>query len=259
VAARFYKALWGMDGELEQQIQRIAGAGYAGFEAPVFAENASGIAKAVSDSGLGFIAMLFVMDADELRVGLEHAASAGAEKINVHSGRDWWHFDEGCRFFEQALRVQEASSAPVAHETHRGRTLFHPAVTRTYLDRFPDLRLTADFSHWTNVCESMLGDQEEAVGRAIDATIHLHARVGYEQGPQVPDPRAPEWEPYVATFEQWWDRILRRHEERGEILTVDPEFGPPHYMHTIPHTREPVADLWDVCLWMRDRLATRWS
>ncbi len=27
----------------------------------------------------------------------------------------------------------------------------------------------------------------------IESTVHVHARVGYEQGPQVPDPRLPEW------------------------------------------------------------------
>ena len=32
---------------------------------------------------------------------------------------------------------------------------------------------------------------------------HTHCRVGYDHGPQVPDPRAPEWLPYMEGHERW--------------------------------------------------------
>jgi hypothetical protein len=183
----------------------------------------------------------------------------GAEKITVHAGKDWWAFQQGCMFFEGALEAIADSAVPVCFETHRGRLLFEPVSTAAYLRKFPEMRICADFSHWTCVCESMLGDQEESVALAISHTGHLHARVGHEEGPQVSDPRAPEWQGHVERFEGWWDAIHAAHAGRGEVLTVDPEFGPPNYMPTIPNTRVPVADLWDVCLYTRDRLKQRWG
>jgi hypothetical protein len=51
------------------------------------------------------------------------------------------------------------------------------------LRRIPSLTLTGDFSHFTCVHESMLADQPENVVACIAAVRHIHARVGFEEGP----------------------------------------------------------------------------
>ena len=59
---------------------------------------------------------------------------------------------------------------------------------------------------------------------------HIHMRVGYDHGPQVPDPRADKWLPYTEGHERWWDAIQAAARERGaEEVTVTTEFGPPSY------------------------------
>ena len=59
---------------------------------------------------------------------------------------------------------------------------------------------------------------------------HIHMRVGYDHGPQVPDPRAAKWLPYTEGHERWWDAIQAAAERRGdEEVTVTTEFGPPNY------------------------------
>jgi sugar phosphate isomerase/epimerase len=256
---RYYKALWGMDGALPEQLGMIRSAGYDGFETGIPQDGSAELRSVARDNGLRFIGMLFLEDVDALKRGIEAGVDLGAEKINVHAGKDWWTFQQGCMFFEGALDAIREAPVQVCFETHRGRLLFDPQSTAAYLRKFPDLRLCADFSHWTCVCESLLSDQAESVSLAIAQTGHLHARVGHEEGPQVGDPRAPEWQGHVDRFESWWDSILEAHRQRGEDLTVDPEFGPPNYMPTVPHTKAPVADLWDVCLYMRDRLKKRWA
>ena len=55
----------------------------------------------------------------------------------------------------------------VLHETHRGRFAFHTASLLPYLHRFPQLRLTADFSHWCTVSESLLSDQQGLLNQII--------------------------------------------------------------------------------------------
>ena len=76
----------------------------------------------------------------------------------------------------------------VLHETHRNKFTFAAHITFDYPNRIPELRITLNASHWVNVAESFL--EEQAIDLAIKRTEHIHARVGYPEGPQVPDPAA---------------------------------------------------------------------
>lgn len=105
------------------------------------------------------------------------------------------------------------------------------------------------------VHESDLSDQDSNVQAAIDRSIHVHARVGYAEGPQVPDPRAPEWQGHVERHVELWRRIIQaRKGVDASFLTITPEFGPPDYMHTTPFSRAPVADAWEVNVYMHELL-----
>ncbi len=96
----------------------------------------------------------------------------------------------------------------------------------------------------------MPDDQREALELANRRAIHIHGRVGYEEGPQVPDPSAPEYAGHLAWHERQWQEIRQHRQQAGaDYLTFTPEYGPPSYLHTLPHTNVPVADLWQVCLW----------
>ena len=72
--------------------------------------------------------------------------------------------------------------------------MFAASLTRQYMEKIPELKLTFDVSHWCNVHESMLADQQETMNMALQRVEHIHARIGHPEGPQVNDPRAPEWE-----------------------------------------------------------------
>jgi hypothetical protein len=101
----------------------------------------------------------------------------------------------------------------------------------------------------------MLDEHADSVGLCNTRSLHIHGRVGHPGGPQVNDPRAPENERYLQRHEAWWADIIRqRQADRTPVLSFDPEFGPPGtYMPAVPYTLEPLADLWDICLWMADR------
>jgi hypothetical protein len=148
---------------------------------------------------------------------------------------------------------------PVVHETHRGKFSFAAHVTREFLESEPELRICADFSHWCNVAESLLEDQQEALDLAISRADHIHARVGFQEGPQIPDPRASEWKEVLNRHMGWWDKILLRAKtESREYFTITPEFGPYPYMTILPHTREPVSNQWDINVYMMQLLKQRY-
>ena len=177
--------------------------------------------------------------------------------MNCQTGRDHFPFEDSgpaLRAWPRALR--EERGVPLLHETHRGRALFTAPAAAAFLAAVPGLRLTADFSHWFCVHESDLADQPGAVAAAVAASDHVHARVGFAEGPQVGDPRGEAFAPWLALHLELWRRIVVARARDGRpFLTLTPEFGPPPYMPLRPLENEPVADAWEVNAWMRDRLA----
>jgi hypothetical protein len=94
---------------------------------------------------------------------------------------------------------------------------------------------------------------------AISRSNHIHARIGHPEGPQVNDPRAPEWQNTVETHFKWWDAIVERKKKEGARLTILTEFGPADYMTTIPYTRQPLANQWEINVHMLKTLRARYS
>ncbi|MGY0038056.1 hypothetical protein [Pedobacter sp. NJ-S-72] len=170
--------------------------------------------------------------------------------INVHSGRDFFTYEENKRFIDFTINYSNQTGVPIYHETHRSRMLYSAPAALPYLQKNPDLRLTLDISHWCNVSESLLEDQATTVELAISRTDHVHSRVGHTEGPQVSDPRAPEWKTEVAVHFAWWDKVVAIKKQQGKMLTMLTEFGPPSYMPTIPFTNRPVADQWEINVYM---------
>lgn len=196
----------------------------------------------------------------ELEAHLRWLAGAKPLFINSQTGRDWFPFEDNLALIGAAQAVADGTGVTILHETHRGKFSFCAAATKPFLDRLGDLRLSADFSHWCNVSESLLEDQEAAVSAAIDRTDHIHARIGHAEGPQVNDPRAPEWQSAFDAHLAWWDRIIQKHQERGtSTFTITTEFGPYPYMPTLPWTGMPVASQWDINCFMMDFLGKRYA
>jgi sugar phosphate isomerase/epimerase len=179
--------------------------------------------------------------------------------INNHSGKDYFSFDDNKKFIEHTQALAKETGQLIYHETHRGRMLFAAHITRNFLEKYPDLRLTLDISHWCNVHESLLADQKETIDLALSRTEHIHARIGHPEGPQVNDPRAPEWENTVKQHFEWWDKIVERKKRNGERVTFLTEFGPPDYMPTYPYTKQPLADQWAINVHMMHLLRKRYS
>ena len=69
--------------------------------------------------------------------------------------------------------------------------------------------------------------------------------------------RAERVEPKINAFtDTYFEQALdqARKAEGRPFLTINPEFGP-----IDPASEDPLADIWDVCLWMTERFRTRHS
>lgn len=247
-----------MEGSFDENLAQIKSSGYDGWEDWVSDPQLT--KKRAAEHGLSYLAMAAGNDAEQFRRDLNLAVESEAVKVTVHCGGAHLTFDEGLTLLNQLVEVTQEFPIEVNFETHRGRLLYEPLSTYKYLQMIPDLWLAADFSHWTVVTESLLDFFQPQLQLAIQRTRHLHARVGHEEGPQVPDPRGAQWANHTSTFAGWWDQVIAAAEARGDKkFSVDPEFGPANYMWTDPQTGQPLADLWEVTLWMKQQLQARWS
>lgn len=261
-----YKATWGMtEPTLEEQLAKIKQAGYNGVESPIpeDAETRNQLAELCRLHGLNYIAQIQVQGETAAADFAKKAAWAeemGAVLLNSHTGRDTMEGAALKTLFDAITETQKEMNIPVCHETHRSRPTFTPWTAKALLDAYPELQLTADFSHFCCVCESLLEDQKDTMKALCKRSGLIHARVGYPGGPQVPDPAAPEYAAALAAHETWWKQIAQNAAKQGSpVLRVTVEYGPYPYMHHLPFSNKPVADLWELCLWGKQRFETMFS
>jgi sugar phosphate isomerase/epimerase len=179
-------------------------------------------------------------------------------KIDSQTGRDFFCFEHNSALISEASRFSRETGVQVVHETHRNKLLFAAHIAKGYLEKIWDMKITLDASHWVCVAESFLEDQLQAIKLAIEKTEHIHARVGYPEGPQVPDPRIDQWQDALNAHLNWWDQVAERKRKENALLTITPEFGPYPYMVPMPETGKPISDQWEVNVYMMNLLKERY-
>tara|TARA_Y100000780_G_scaffold151960_1_gene136834 strand:- start:3719 stop:4588 length:870 start_codon:yes stop_codon:yes gene_type:complete len=264
-----FKTLWGHTGSFEDAALLASAANFTGIEAPApeHDDQRDELAQVLRRHGLRYIAEIcttgsYVPDRhatpQEHLQSLEHKIQRSLPLepafFNVMGGCDAWPLDVQIDFFGQAQALADRLGVVCSFETHRGRSFFNPWVTRDVLRALPELRITCDFSHWVVVCERLMDSEWETILEVAERAHHIHARVGYDQGPQVPHPAAPEYAEALASHERCWQAIWASQARRGyQRTTMTPEFGPDGYLHTLPFTHQPVADLWQMNSWIGNR------
>lgn len=179
-----FRSLWDWHGAWRGRLADAAAAGYHGIEytPPDDPADDAAFRRALDDAGLAYLAVVMTAGDDHARSFADQVARAvqlGAVLISAHGATDRMSERDRLAFFESALRVEQAAGVPVAHETHRGRALYTPWHTARVLRALPEVKLGADFSHWSVVCGSALAVADPDISLALDRTIHVHGRVGY--------------------------------------------------------------------------------
>lgn len=268
---RFFCPRWGSENiEWKDFFQKIKQAGYDGVE--------FGISRDVAASALDEIFSLaeqnnsllicqhydtyegeYAEHFDLYAAWLEKMKAFKPVFINSQTGKDFFSFEENKSLIEAAKNFTVETGIEIYHETHRNKFSFAAHITKEYLEKMPGLQITLDASHWVCVAESFLEDQQAAMQMAIERTEHIHARVGYTESPQVPDPRAVEWQPALEAHMRWWEKIASRKKKEDAVLTITPEFGPFPYMVPLPYTNEPITNQWDVNVYMMQVLRNKFE
>ena len=263
---QLFKTLWGHSGPYASAADQAITAGFQGLEGPIPTEpeprreflavlrsrellyiaEISTTGFAVPDPNSSVAQHLEAFE----RI-LENSLEADPLFFSSLAGSDLWEFGESVEFLSKAWEIAQRYKVRVGFETHRSRSLYHPIITKNLLAELPPIELTIDFSHWCTVCERLVLDEiPEVLALCADRTLHIQPRIGYDQGAQVPDPRAPMYAEAVAAHLRWWKTLWASQQKRGfESITLTPEFGPDGYLQVDPYTEAPVADLWELNVW----------
>lgn len=251
-------------------IDKVLEAGFDGIEMslPLDAALREEWTGRIADAGLALIAAqwetVFHSDFAQHRAALaellENACLARPVLVNTHTGKDYYTPAQNAELIDLAAAISARHGVPIVHEIHRSRFSGHPMLLMPYLDRYPDLPLTADLSHWCCACESLLEDQPETLAKTLPNVRHIHARVGHAQGPQVADFRAPESQAALEAHLSWWDEVIRLRRAAGAShMTLTPEFGPVPYTQTLPYTQKEVSNAWELNVAMLQLLRQRYA
>lgn len=259
----FFQTNWGFEGSWEAFFLKTKSSGYDGVEvwlpknARVQQEVSKGLKKhqlkviylCGTNKSLSFKESLLAYEND-----LKRAIVQKPYAINSHTGSDFFSFEQNMKFLKLANDLSNKYNIPIHHETHRGRFSYALPETKRYLNSDSAFRLTLDISHWMVVHESLLAQQQQLLDEVMERTDHIHARVGFEEGPQVNNPQAPEWDKALNRHLSIWESIILSHWKTGKPMTITTEFGPPNYLPTAPFTQKPLSDQWEANVFIMEAI-----
>lgn len=269
---RVLQSLWAMErrraGEAElplhAQLAMIRDAGFDGagvrFVDAAFAQEATGFLR---DNGMIWQAQCYPRTVDDLKPVLELVARLGADHVNLQPDVRPRRIEDCIPLIEGWRRLAEQAGVPVYVETHRDRMTTDLHFTLALLDCFPDLRLTADLSHYLVGREfawPVVAVNHGMMERILDQSWAFHGRVASREQVQVPL-GFPQHSMWVGLFRQWWAygfRSWRRRAGEDATLTFLCELGPPPYAITGADGAE-LSDRWAEALTMKEMVLGLWA
>jgi len=266
-----YQSLWAMerrrpDGAewtLPQKLDMIHDAGFDGAGVRFFDRDyAREVTTALRDWGLTWQAQCYPRTVDDLKPILENVALFGADHLNLQADVRPHTVAECVPLIEGWRRLAEEAGVALHFETHRDRMTTDLYFTLRLLERFPDLRLTGDLSHYVVGREfawPISDENHRLMHRIIDHCWGFHGRVASREQVQV-QISFPHQRDWVDLFMGWWDYGFRGWRERapqGATLTFLCELGPREYAMTGADGYE-LSDRWDEAQMLMRMVRERW-
>jgi hypothetical protein len=125
---------------------------------------------------------------DDLKPILEHVKELGADHLNLQPDVRPYRLEECVPYIDGWRRLAHDACIPLHIETHRDRMTTDLFFTQHLLDCFPDLRLTADISHYVVGRARLAHYRKRITRRCIASWITRGDSTGVWLAAAGPDP-----------------------------------------------------------------------
>ncbi|MBD3922340.1 sugar phosphate isomerase/epimerase [Paenibacillus sp. PR3] len=268
---------WGMsnllfDGRelnMEEKFQLIAESGFQGIDAftPEPGEAAEQWRSLSEQYGLALSVNVYPKSIEEMKSALERAAAyGGIRAVNVQVMTPFLTGERAIELLSGIAGLADEYRLPVNVETHRGTITQDLIRTAEYVERIPNLRLTADLSHYVLAGEMLnVPEQAETHFRLLLSRADcIHARLSNGEQIQV-DIGTDGTHPMLVRYGQWWQEGMwnwqQSHPEGGSLLFI-PELGPPPYAITFDEAtnrKREFSDRWEQSLTLMHYARSLWD
>lgn len=185
------------------------------------------------EAGFRATGLARIMSVGEADGVARRGADLGLDFTTVHLGDGLETHHEGERLVGDMLEASARRGHALHLETHRGTLTQDMRRAIDLADRFPDLRFTADLSHWYTGLEMTFGDfvgKLDRLAPVFERVRSIHGRIGDSGCIQVGMSVDPDREA-IAHFREMWRRCIQGFlggAQPGDVLSFAAELLPHH-------------------------------
>jgi hypothetical protein len=267
---RLSHSLWSLrglpiDGEewtLAEKFRRVREAGFEAVECWLTPENEAEVKAALDAEGLRLALGHHPHSLEDTKRTVAQAKRLGADYLFAQPGTAFTPFAEAVALIRDGWAHASDEGVPYFLETHRNAATETLPATLRLLEAIPDIRITADLSHFFLVGEFYGWEAErlpERLAPVLERVSSLHGRISNGEQIQVDvgDGSGQTPQMMVGIWAQAMAAWLREARP-GDVLPFASELGPPRYAITLPDGRE-FSDRWEQSLVMKRLAEQAWE
>jgi hypothetical protein len=268
-----YQSLWATEQRLAgvperpvaERFDAVKDAGYDGLAIDLGALDLTAARACVAEyarTGLKALLTAFPTSIEALRPALQLAKDIGAPFVIVVGQVMPLKVPDMIAVVRQWLRVAAEEGMPIQFETHRNCITNNLFATLQMLEAVPEMRLSADLSHYVverEMMQPISAEMQDHVLRVLERSDSFQGRIATRNQIQVPI-AFPQHRDWRATFMGWWREGFRlwRRRRPGDDLIFLCELGPPNYAMTDANGAE-LSDRWQEALELKRLARALWE
>ena len=268
---RVQQTFWGMiklpmnaetEWTLDEKFARCKDAGLEGVECWLSDDNEKEVTEALRRYGLRLALGHRPFKLEDTQKLIERAVRVGADYVMAQPADAYTPVDVVAKLVTEGRKVANDAGLCYFVETHRNNFTETIPQTLALIERVPEIRITADLSHFVVVGEFYGWEAERAHERMLpilERVSHIHGRIS--NGEQVQVDCGDGSTPWARFFVKLWTLAMlnwKAGAAPGDILPFSSELGPPRYAITTPEGKE-ISDRWEQGLLMTRLAKEAWE